>query len=82
MRLTLSLAAVACALNFSAVALSAEGALSSSNNLSDEVNVQIVTMLGQETSALRRVPDQRLADLATGEPKRVRRGWMFGDADS
>ena len=78
MRLTLSLAAVACALNFSAVALSAEGALSSSNNLSDEVNVQIVTMLGQETSALRRVPDQRLADLATGEPKRVRRGWMFG----
>jgi hypothetical protein len=78
MRLTLALAVAACALNFSAGVLSAEGALSSSNNLSDEVNVQIVTMLGQETSALRRVPDQRLADLATGEPKRVRRGWLFG----
>ncbi len=56
----------------------AEGTLSSSNTLTDEVNVQIVTMLGQETSALRRASSERLSELASPSPKRVRRGWLFG----
>jgi hypothetical protein len=78
MRVSLSMALVAAAFLATAGTAVSEGTLSSSNTLSDEVNVQIVTMLGQETSALRRVPDQKLVDLATGEPKQVRRGWLFG----
>lgn len=56
----------------------AEGAFSSSNNPNDEVNVQIVTMLGQEVSALRRASGARLGELASAEPKAVNRGWLFG----
>ncbi len=57
---------------------SAEGSLSSSNPLGDDVNVQIVTMLGQEISALRRAPTERLSELASIAPKKVKRGWFFG----
>ncbi len=56
----------------------AEGSLSSSNIPTDDVNSQIVTMLGQEISALRRVSDARLIELASAEPKKVRGGWFFG----
>ena len=55
--------------------------MSSSNNLDDEVNTQIVTLLGLEFSVLRRAPKDRLAALAAGEPKTVRRGWLFGKRD-
>jgi len=55
-----------------------EGAFSSTSYLGDPVNDQIVTMLGQETSALRRASSERLLELASPSPKRVKRGWLFG----
>lgn len=59
-------------------AAGAEEIFSSTNGLPDDVNAQIVTMLGQETSALRRAPEARLLELARANPKQVRRGWLFG----
>lgn len=56
----------------------AEGTLSSSNGLSEDVNVQIVTLLGLEVSALRRAPTDRLSELADRSPNKVRKGWFFG----
>lgn len=61
---------------------SAEGRLSSSNVVTGDVNGQIVTMLGQETSALRRAPKDRLSELVEFAPKKVKRGWLFGRAKS
>jgi len=52
--------------------------VSSSNPINENVNAQIVTMLGQEVSALRRVPVRRLSELAAAAPNRVNRGWIFG----
>jgi len=52
--------------------------LSSSNGLSREVNSQIVTMLGQETSVLRRASSTRLSELSNPGPKPVKRRWFFG----
>lgn len=78
MRLSLGVTlALATALGGFGTAL-AEGAFSSSNNPDDEVNIQIVTMLGQEVSALRRASGARLGELASAEPKAVNRGWFFG----
>ena len=56
----------------------ADGTLSSSNTLHDEVNVQIVTMLGHEISALRQVSSDRLSELTSEAPKKVHRVWLFG----
>jgi len=52
--------------------------LSSSNGSLSKVNSQIVTMLGQETSALRRASSTRLSELSQPGPKRVKRRWFFG----
>ncbi len=57
---------------------SSEESLSSSNIFTDDVNAQIVTMLGQEVSALRRASSARLGELANPAPNLVRRGWFFG----
>ena len=57
------------------------GTLSTANQPERDVRAQIVTMLGQETSALRRLPPGRLAALASPAPKVVRKrraGWLFG----
>ena len=65
--------------------VSAEITLSSSNTLDEEVNAQIVTMLGQELSVMRRAPSTRLLALAEANPNQVRRAWIFGrrqDEDS
>jgi hypothetical protein len=62
----------------SSLGLAAEGSFSSSNIVDDDVNAQIVTMLGQEISALRRAPSTRLSELAAIAPKKVKRGWFFG----
>jgi spore germination cell wall hydrolase CwlJ-like protein len=70
---------VACVGFFAATSLgNAEGTLSSSNGIAGDVNGQIVTMLGQEISALRRVSGNRLIELATTNPNNVKRGWFFG----
>ena len=58
--------------------LRAEGTFDGSGSLSSDVNAQIVTMLGQEISALRRAPEARLIELSRINPKQVRRGWLFG----
>ncbi len=63
-------------------AASAEIYLSNSNNLNEEVNDQIVTMLGQELSVIRRIPKDRLNQLASPAPKSARRGWLFGKRKS
>lgn len=78
MKLSTAFAAMLVSVLASGMTADAEGTFSSSNTLTDEVNAQIVTMLGQEISALRRAPNERLSDLATGAPKQVRRGWFFG----
>ncbi|MFT4715915.1 MAG: spore germination cell wall hydrolase CwlJ-like protein [Paracoccaceae bacterium] len=78
MRFPLIMAVVFAAFCGSALGVSAEGTLSTSNGVNDDINVQIVTMLGQETSALRRAPDNRLSELAAIAPKKVKRGWFFG----
>lgn len=78
MRFAWGLTAIFVALTSSSSGTFAEGRLSSSNNISDDTNVQIVTMLGQETSALRRAPRERLSELASFAPKKVRNGWFFG----
>jgi len=61
-----------------APAAAADVYVSSSNTLGQDVNAQIVTMLGQEISALRRVPTDRLSELAAAKPNFVKRGWLFG----
>jgi len=72
------LAAVILIVLASAQAARAEGTFSSSNPPTQDVNAQIVTMLGQEISALRRAPEARLIELSRINPKQVRRGWLFG----
>lgn len=62
----------------SAFGVAAEGNLGSSSIVDDNVNAQIVTMLGQEISALRRANSSRLSELASIAPKKVKRGWFFG----
>jgi cell wall hydrolase len=62
----------------SAFGVAAESTLSSSGQVDGGVNAQIVTMLGQEISALRRADSSRLTDLASIAPKKVKRGWFFG----
>jgi len=42
------------------------------------INRQIVTMLGQETSALRRVPSNRLSSLANPSPAKGIGRWFLG----
>jgi len=44
----------------------------------DDINAQIVTMLGQEVTALRHVSTARLEELANPAPNIVRRKWFFG----
>ncbi len=56
----------------------AEPVQSTSSQPTEDISAQIVTMLGQEISALRRAPDDRLLELASTEPKKVRTGWLFG----
>jgi cell wall hydrolase len=70
-------AAILMVLGLSQAAL-AEQSFNGSNTLSGDVNTQIVTMLGQEISALRRASNARLIELASTSPKRVKRGWLFG----
>lgn len=57
---------------------SAQGTPSNSGGLLDGLNTQIVEMLGQERSVLRRVPSKRLVELASVSPNREKRGWFFG----
>ncbi len=69
----------ACSLFLStAFGASAEVTQNSSSLSDGDVNAQIVTMLGQEISALRRANTGRLGELASIAPKKVRRGWFFG----
>lgn len=56
----------------------AETTLSTSNRPIEDISAQIVTMLGLEISTLRRAPNERLERLSSAEPKKVRRGWLFG----
>lgn len=78
MKLSWTLMFVAAGLFSLPLGVSAGITLSKSNRLPEEVNAQIVTMLGQELSALRRLPEDHLNTLASSAPKREKRRWFFG----
>jgi len=55
---------------------------SSSNRTGSNLDVQIVTMLGQEISTLRRVSAERLRKLASPTVRKTGFGWLFGRRNS
>lgn len=55
-----------------------EGTLSTSNQSTAGFSSQIVTLLGLETSALRRVPSGRLSELASSPQNSKKRVWVWG----
>ncbi len=78
MRFLLGLAVIAAAFLMPFGAARAQEISSNSNNLSVNINAQIVIMLGQELSAFRRASSDQLMALASASPKRVKGGWWFG----
>jgi hypothetical protein len=78
MRLARALTAICTCILGATVAGASDISVSSSNPVGQDVNAQIVTMLGQEVSALRRADTARLVELSAAAPNRVKRGWLFG----